>query len=257
MFRRLRGEASSQSLGLAFDAWPSRIYAIGDIHGRHDLLLAAQRRVLNDSEHTDGPLVVVQLGDAIDRGPKSADVLAELRQDLPGIKRINLMGNHEFMLLDFIRRPDLASPWLEHGGIETLRSFGLEQRELASTPPDRRSDLVCEVIGQETIEHIAALPAYAAWPGLCLVHAGLRPGIAIKKQKLQDLIWIREPFLSAERNDDLLVVHGHTPTGFPDHGPGRIGIDTAAYLSGVLTTICLERDRAPRFLPVGPVLLRQ
>ena len=244
-----------RALGLTFRTWPKRIYAIGDIHGRHDLLLSAQNHILADIGGEDGEFVVVQLGDAIDRGPQSADTITELQSQFPGAQRINLLGNHEWMLLDFLKRPELTSPWLQVGGVETLSSYGLHLRDLLGAPAGKRSNLVADALGQQTIDYLSSLPTYAAWPGICLVHAGIRPGLPLAAQRLNDLIWIREPFLSTERRDDLLVVHGHTPTNLPSLAPGRIGIDTGAYQTGVLTTVCLEQGRMPRFLAATSPLL--
>lgn len=247
--------AGSDAAGVAAEQWPDRVYAIGDIHGRYDLLCALERTIIADAGSEVQDAVIVTLGDMIDRGPQSRDVLNHLMRPLAGFRRIALMGNHEAMLLDFLKDPVLTSIWLHNGGVETLRSFELDVAWLMDIPFAERRQLLKATFGEPVVQFIQSLPVFASFPGTVLVHAGIRPGVRMSQQRRADLLWIREPFLNADRNDGLLVVHGHTPSGLPQFGRGRLGIDTFAYKSGVLTAVCLQRDEPLRLLAVGPVLM--
>lgn len=239
--------------GVTFEHWPGRIYAIGDIHGRYDLLRALERVIIADAATQDGECLIVTLGDMVDRGSASRQVVSHLMQPLPTFRRIALMGNHEAMMLDFLRDPTPTSNWLHNGGIETLASFGMEASVLMSLPWVERKRVLLAQVGADTARFLLELPTYVLLPGMLLVHAGIRPGVPIERQALADLLWIRDKFLNAERDDGLMVVHGHTPSGMPQVRRTRLGIDTGAYYTGILTAACLEEHKAPRILPVGPV----
>jgi serine/threonine protein phosphatase 1 len=220
-----------------------RIYAIGDIHGRDDLLKRLHRLILADACRlpADVARVVVYLGDYVDRGPASAAVLDRLVHGrLPGFATVALMGNHEDMMQGFLAGGG-ALPWLLNGGSETLASYGIR-------PAGRIDAVALEVLRGRLGD--ALPPGHAAFlAGLGLyheegdyvfVHAGVRPGVPLARQARRDLIWIREPFLAAADAIGRTVVHGHTITDEPDVGPGRIGIDTGAFLTGRLTCVVLE-----------------
>ncbi|NCO16293.1 MAG: serine/threonine protein phosphatase [Alphaproteobacteria bacterium] len=221
-----------------------RIYAIGDIHGRLDLLRAAHARIAADLVRRPCPRYrVIHTGDYIDRGPESAGVIAHLIEFTRDGEAVCLAGNHDLFLTAFLKKPaDFGSQWLANGGVEALASYGVE----AATPG----------IGLRSMKAIrkalaAALPPehLAFFEGLKLceqhgdylfVHAGVRPGVALRKQKTFDLTFIREPFLSDPRDHGFVVVHGHTTAPAPVIRPNRIGIDTKAYASDVLTCLVLE-----------------
>lgn len=217
-----------------------RVYAIGDVHGCIDQLTALHHSIARDL--TDRPIadaVLVHLGDYVDRGPDSQAVVALLAAGppIPGLRTVNLMGNHEFMMLDALAsgQPAAADLWLSNGGANALYSWGVprlaRQAEWAAHIP---------------LPHLLFLRDLALMhregPFL-LVHAGIRPGVRLCQQTRQDLLWIREPFLSAEGDLGFVVVHGHTPTREPVVRPNRIGIDTGAVMGGVLTCAILEDDR--------------
>jgi serine/threonine protein phosphatase 1 len=231
-----------------------RVYAIGDIHGRHDLLARLHQRILDDaakaaaSEHAPDN-VVVYLGDYVDRGPGAREVIEMLIEaPLPGFGRVLLKGNHEDMMLGFLAGP--ANPlWLFNGGVATASSYGA--LDLPTMPNDRELEhlrqrlLAC--LPDRHLEFLTALKTLHVEGDYLFVHAGVRPGTALGDQQERDLMWIRGPFLSAEKDFGKRVVHGHTITTVPDVALNRIGIDTGAYYTGRLTCLVLEDDTL-RFL---------
>lgn len=223
-----------------------RIYAIGDIHGRYDLLRDLLRRIEAHSKALPEPksFHVVLLGDLVDRGPDSAEILRylyELDKTISGL--IVLMGNHEeVMLRVYDGETLLLRPWLRIGGAETLRSFGLE-------PPHRDGDPVAfleqmrRAIPRELMDWMRSLPVTARSGDYVFVHAGVRPGVALKRQTKTDMIWIREEFLQFRGEHGATIVHGHSISPSVDLQPNRIGIDTGAYRTGVLTALYLEGSK--------------
>jgi serine/threonine protein phosphatase 1 len=229
-----------------------RIYAIGDVHGCDDRLARLHDLIADDLRRrppTDS--LLIHLGDYVDRGKQSAAVVARLAGDpLPGVPCINLMGNHEQMMLAALDclpaamaegvADDPVWHWISNQGVITLQSWGLSP---AGTPAEWRAGLPAA--------HLAFLrslrPQHRVGPYL-FVHAGLRPGVALEWQGAYDVMWIREPFLSWEGDlgvgaPGLVVVHGHTPTRTPDIRPHRIGVDTGAVAGGALTCLVLEEAR--------------
>ena len=219
-----------------------RVYAIGDVHGRADLLDALLRTIDADAQRlSDGRTArLVMLGDYVDRGERSAAVLARLAQ-LAAAGAICLAGNHEAALLAFIARPAEEAAWLEMGGLQTLASFGVR-------PPAFRD--------RRTIEATAAALAAAMGPALdflrndlcaihesgavVFVHAALVPGRPLAAQDEEALLWGDRRFLARGWAQDRLVVHGHTAAAEPVVAPGRICVDTGAYYSGRLTAVRLD-----------------
>jgi len=223
----------------------TRIYSIGDIHGRLDLLDEVIARVDVDMGlHPVSNAIRVFLGDYIDRGPDSKRVLDRLINYCMAQPTVCLMGNHEVFLRQFLRDPETLSIWGRCGGLDTLLSYGLapeidtdasQQRELASQF-DR-------MLPTSHREFLGGLRPYFICGDFFFVHAGVRPGISLTEQSEDDLFWIREEFLCCQDDFGKVVVHGHTPVVEPDVRPNRINIDTGAYATGRLTCLVLERDK--------------
>jgi serine/threonine protein phosphatase 1 len=217
-----------------------RIYAIGDVHGCLDRLAAMHALIAADlAERPVMKPLLVHLGDYVDRGPDSAGVVGQLagRVAMPEVPTVNLMGNHEHMMLDAVAsgEAEAVELWLANGGTESLVSWGVPR---SAQPKDWASYLPTP-----HLLFLRDLAVYHEAGGYLFVHAGVRPGIPLAQQSRHDLMWIREPFLSSKGSFGAVVVHGHTPRQEPVVRPNRIGIDTGAVIGGVLTCVVLEADR--------------
>ena len=223
-----------------------RVYAVGDVHGQDHLLAELLGQIEHDrlafpARHD----TIVFLGDLIDRGPKSAEVIERLRNYRPvGVRVEFLAGNHEEVLLRILEgEQSLVADWFRFGGAQCARSYGLSPTQLSKMSP---ADAVEELRSAIPAEHQAFLASFADTlraGDYLFVHAGIRPGVALANQAQIDLRWIREPFLNHPGRHEVMVVHGHTITPEIDEQPGRIGIDTGAYKYGVLTALVLEGSR--------------
>lgn len=228
------------------------IYAIGDVHGCLAQLLTLEALIINDAASVPGQKWIVMMGDYVDRGPDSAQVIDHLLQPAPpGFKRFCLSGNHEVMMLDYLEAPRQDSSFLSFGGVETLRSYGIDIATAETVSPARLQQILATHIPQEHIDFIRHLPATLRVGETLFVHAGIRPGIAVEEQSEDDLFWIREPFLSTDFSGQLRVVHGHTPVENPNFTDGRISVDTGAFATGRLTAARLTAD-ACRFIVTEP-----
>lgn len=223
----------------------TRIYAVGDIHGRLDLFgqlidLIADDDAAREPANTH----LILLGDYVDRGPDSAALLTLLRNVVaPSGNVAFLKGNHEdYMLAAYDGDISALAPWLRYGGWETLRSYGLED-----TIIERRDgsviDAMRSAIPDADIDFLRSLSLTQRHGDYLFVHAGILPGIALDEQCEQDMLWIRDRFTGDDRNHGVVVVHGHTITDAPQMRRNRIGIDTGAYDSGHLTAVGLEGDQ--------------
>ncbi len=195
------------------------VYAIGDVHGCLDLLKQAESRIIADAGGHLKPTIVM-LGDYVDRGPASAAVIDHLIADpTPNFRRICLAGNHDDAMLRFITDPTVPLDWLDFGGDATLRSYGLDARQLVRQAGGAGLvSIITEAIPPRHIAFLATLPVVATFEDFVFVHAGLRPGISLAEQIDEDLMWIREPFLSEGPGAAFTVVHGHTPSEKPVFG---------------------------------------
>jgi serine/threonine protein phosphatase 1 len=217
-----------------------RVYAVGDVHGCMDRLAALHERIAADlAERPVAEPLLVHLGDYVDRGRDSAGVVARLAEGppIPEIPTVNLMGNHEHLMLAAVAtgEAEASDLWLANGGSDTLQSWGVPR---SAQPRDWSSYLPAR--------HLVFMRDLALWHavgGYLFVHAGVRPGIPLERQSRHDLMWIREPFLSSQESFDAVVVHGHTPRPEPVVRSNRIGIDTGAVMGGALTCVVLEEDR--------------
>jgi len=218
----------------------TRVYAIGDIHGRVDLLRALHQTIHEDAYAAQAPRnVVVYLGDYIDRGEASREVIdCLIEEPLPGFERVHLLGNHEDSLLQFLGDLQVGPGWIAYGGAATLRSYGV-------TPPssDRELPRVQEALRARLPRHhldfLRRLAVKHVEGDYFFVHAGIRPGVPLDAQVPQDMLWIRDEFLRADADYGKVVVHGHTIRDRPEVKRNRIGIDTGAFASGVLTALAL------------------
>lgn len=243
---RLKRPSGSRRARVRLSDGDPVLYAVGDVHGCHQQLLRLDRLIVEDGGAVPRRKVVVMLGDYVDRGPASAAVIDHLMTDMPdGFHRLCLCGNHEQMMLRFLDDPFANLFWFEHGGDMTLRSYGLDFRQVLRTRRRRAEvvELLRETVSAEHIEFLRALPVCAYTDRLVFAHAGLRPGVAFGRQTDEDLMWIREPFLSKGPQLPLVVIHGHTPASRPVCENGRIGLDTAACETGRLTALRWDGER--------------
>lgn len=219
-----------------------RIYAIGDVHGRADLLNQVFRRIDADLAAAPAPRSIeVLLGDYVDRGPASRDVLDQVIERRGTHEMICLKGNHEIFLTEFLEHPTTLDEWRRYGGLETLMSYGLAPGT-KTVDPASLADQFRQALPDGHRAFLADLAPSFACGDFFFVHAGVRPHVPLDRQDAHDLLWIRDDFLLHEEQFEKLVVHGHTPVAVPDIRPNRINIDTGAYATGRLTCLVIERD---------------
>jgi serine/threonine protein phosphatase 1 len=221
------------------------LYAVGDIHGRLDLLEAILDRIEADARDsaTAERRMLVFLGDYVDRGPDSRGVADRLIGDLPqGFETYFLKGNHEAMLLDFLEDASSLDHWLRNGGAETMRSYGVNTESLIGfgAPAEMWRTAFAAALPAAHLRFFRELKLSVSFGDYLFVHAGVRPGVPLAAQSEADLIWIRSPFLDYAAPFGKIVVHGHTPGKEPVTRSNRIGIDTGAFFTGRLTALRLE-----------------
>jgi serine/threonine protein phosphatase 1 len=232
----------------------TRVYCVGDIHGCDDLLQEMGERVAADIKpQAFDHAVTIFLGDYVDRGHSSKRVVERLSCREWPTSIIALAGNHEDFLLAFLDDERILGVWRSLGGLETLHSYGVNvapakagrdfkavQAAFVSSLPDRHRQFF------STLQVSTVIGDYF------FCHAGVRPDVPLDRQDRADLLNIRDPFLSSDAEHGKLIVHGHTPSVRPQVRPNRIGIDTAAFATGRLTCLVLEKDER-RFLEVGGI----
>jgi serine/threonine protein phosphatase 1 len=222
-----------------------RIYVVGDIHGRADLLRQLHDMILADAgRYRNRQRVVVCLGDYVDRGLESRQVVDLLLDEpLTGFEQIHLLGNHEQAMLDFLEDPGIGPAWLYYGGVATLYSYGINAQARPPEGTERFQHLSIElgrVLPPRHLRFLRRLTLHHVEGDYLFVHAGIRPGIPIDRQQPEDLLYIRDEFLNFTDTHGRIVVHGHTITNDPDVRPNRIGIDTGAFATGHLTCLVLD-----------------
>ena len=225
-----------------------RVYAIGDIHGRADLLRLLHRRVAADAINVDPAIrkLAIYLGDYVDRGLHSREVIdVLLGEPLPGFDHIHLRGNHDHEFLAFLKDPERGAAWLRYGGDATIYSYGV--RLAADTPAEERlvrlGERLREAVPPHHLEFLAGLPFTCEVGDYLFVHAGIDPDKALDQQTPEDMLWIRDPFLEADGDFGKVVVHGHSVTEDPEVRENRIGIDTGACYTNALTCLVLQGNR--------------
>jgi serine/threonine protein phosphatase 1 len=231
--------APSRSVNASAPA-DTRIYAVGDIHGRADLLSEITARIDDDIwrrpiAHT----IEVYLGDYVDRGPHSRTVIDLLAVRLVANHAVCLRGNHEAVMEGFLQDPAILQYWEPLGGMQTLASYGIELHDGTETALDlQRRFLAAFPRAHELF--MQCLRNQFSCGDFLFAHAGIRPDIPIEQQDVNDLIWIRNEFLESTLNHERFIVHGHTPVPHPDIRHNRINIDTGAWRTGTLTCIAIE-----------------
>jgi serine/threonine protein phosphatase 1 len=222
-----------------------RIYAVGDVHGCADLL--SRLFSLIDGDLAARPIsrpIEVFLGDYIDRGPASRQVIDCLIERGLIRETVCLKGNHEAFLSEFLHDPAVMQEWQKFGGIQTLLSYGIVAKpNLNPIEQTGVAKALVEALPQSHHRFLAALRSWFLCGDFVFVHAGIRPGVPFEEQKEEDLLWIRDDFLSSDDDFGKIIVHGHTPVARPDVRPNRINIDTGAYATGRLTCLIIEQDR--------------
>lgn len=251
IFRRLFGGGPSAQLGQVPAG--QAVYAIGDIHGRFDLMQDLLRRIVEDAAgHPQNEVRhLIFLGDYIDRGSESRAVVeALLRDPIYGFQTVRLMGNHEEAFLAFLDRRSDGLDWLTFGGLETLLSYGVPLRSMPRTE-EAVEELRLSVLSAVPKPHVELMrncTLHHTIGDYFFVHAGVRPGVPIERQSPTDMMWIRDDFLRARTPlPGRVVVHGHTICDLPEDRGYRVNIDTGAFASGRLTCLAL-RGQERRFI---------
>lgn len=242
----------SRLLGLSGDKGPSgpshsRAYAIGDVHGRLDLLQDLLRQIARDNAaRRPAKTYIVFLGDLIDRGPDSRGVIEFLLSRPADYARpVYIKGNHEeFFLRVLDGEEDMVVDWLTYGGYQCCESYGVTQGWTLNASAREIQERLRAVVPASHRLFLESMADSFQFGDYLFVHAGIRPGVPLESQTSKDLRWIREGFLDDPSDHGVIVVHGHTIVGSPEQHPNRIALDTGAYRSGVLTALGLEgRDR--------------
>ena len=258
LFRRPQDDRPSEP---SINGEPARVppgvcvYAIGDVHGRADLLAALHRQIAADAAQlTPGTeKLVVYVGDYVDRGLESSQVIELLiREPLAEFHPVYLLGNHDAWLLSFLIDARIGPTWLRYGGDATLHSYGVRIRAPAgeATYYEKLQTELRERLPRRHVHFLERLELSFETGDYLFVHAGVRPSVPLDQQTADDLLWIREPFLSSRRDLGRVIVHGHTVEAEPAVRFNRIGIDTGACWTGCLTCLVLEEGRF-RFLDTG------
>lgn len=243
MFWKRKGKAAALARNSFAIPDGRRVYAIGDIHGRDDLFAELIEKIRADNAARTGRQVtLILLGDLVDRGPRSAEVIDRaigLRDEFPDTRL--LIGNHEECFLAAltgdVRR---LRYFMRIGGEATVRSYWNVDTNLTEASFDEVAEILPGLVPVDHVEYLGAGEDVIEIGDYAFVHAGIRPGVPLEKQSLSDLRWIRDDFLEDDRDHGMMIVHGHTIRDDVDEWPNRIGIDTGAYNSGKLTAIGLE-----------------
>lgn len=225
-----------------------RLYAIGDVHGRHDLLTAMHRRIESELEYTPKTdWRIIHLGDYVDRGPDSKSVveflIAARRRDP---RHIMLAGNHDIGMLDFLARPDSDSLFMRYGGVQTALSYGVKLSagggwfgRVDEALSHGHAALVA-AIPQTHVDFLKSLSFSVTFGDFFFCHAGIRPGVPLESQSPQDLIWIRDAFHDHPGLYPKVIVHGHTPVPEAETMANRVNVDTLAWQAGTLSALAVN-----------------
>lgn len=231
---------------LRLDISDMAVYAVGDIHGCLDELLALERAIAADARDLPGRKAIIMLGDYVDRGPASSQVIDHLLAPPPaGFERICLAGNHEIVMLDYIDGRLGLADWMSMGAAATLLSYGIDQDRLGQIYRSQKQidDMIRKTIPAAHIAFLRSLPIFVEAQRFIFVHAGVRPEIDLEQQSDYDLAFIRSEFYERAHLLRKYVVHGHTPVAEAKRDGMRVNIDTGAVFSGRLTALRIWQDR--------------
>ncbi|MEL4377045.1 metallophosphoesterase [Brucella cytisi] len=219
-----------------------RLYAIGDVHGRLDLLRDMHRLIRADLDHRPAhDWRIIHLGDYIDRGPSSREVLDFLIDVSHRDERvISLLGNHDDGFLTYLATGDVAGIFALHGGIDTARSYSVEIDFTDADSAHQGHAALVKTVPQNHIDFIRAMPRSVAFGEFFFCHAGINPAVPLDAQDPEELIWIRTAFLKWTELFEKVIIHGHTPQSAIDIQPNRVNLDTYAWRSGQLSAIVID-----------------
>ena len=229
-----------------------RLYAIGDIHGRLDLLERVAAAIRRDVEAHGSDALTITLGDYVDRGPQSREVIERLIANPFPTPHIALKGNHELLLKSFLVDPAVGEHWSRLGGLETLHSYGVTVGGIIiGKDYAKAAEQFRKALPTRHLEFLQSLRTSYSHGKYFFCHAGVRPGVPLDQQDVDDLLWIRGEFLSSTEDFGKIIVHGHTPVETPEVRPNRINLDTGAFATGRLTCVVLELEQdGHRFLTI-------
>lgn len=224
----------------------TKIYAVGDVHGQLGHVQNLLPKIAADAAAWKGRKVLLFVGDLVDRGPHSKEVMELLVHEplkADGFEQIAIRGNHEWKMHRFVDSLDNYEAWFKFGGIAALHSYGV--RYTPTTPVEEAQADFNQAIPQSHVEFLEKMPLTHIEGDYLFVHAGVRPGVPLEEQEEYDLQYMREPFLSWPHGLPYTVVFGHTtlPQGKPLVDDDKIGIDTGAYMGGPLTAVVLWEDQ--------------
>ena len=241
--RLLRKKPPSRPIDSAAIPDGRRIYAIGDVHGRNDLLQQLLEKIVkDDSERGDAESEIIFLGDLVDRGPDSAGVLDTAMQLKASAGKVRfLMGNHEEVYLAAASGDEKSVRFFNRiGGRETILSYEISMKEYIGLDMSELAKRIPTLFPQEHVDFITGFEDQIIIGDYAFVHAGIRPGVPLSEQRKKDLRWIREEFLATQDAHEKVIVYGHTISDDVVEAGNRIGIDTGAYYSDKLTALVLQ-----------------
>lgn len=222
------------------------MYAVGDVHGCLAELKALEEEIRRDAARLPGEKLIIMLGDYIDRGPASAEVIEHLMGPPPdGLYRVCLTGNHEMAMLDYLEGRIGREDWTRLGGDRTLFSYGIDHQHLAQVAGEdagRYDAMIRDIVPKTHVAFLKSLPVLVESPAYLFVHAGIRPDVPLADQSDGDLTTIRSEFFAKAHLLDRFVVHGHTPTTTVRLEGRRLNVDSGCYFSGRLTAVRIWRD---------------
>jgi len=235
---------------LSIDISQTAVYTIGDVHGCYDQLLELESMITEDAAQLPGKKLIIMLGDYVDRGPSSSQVIEHLiHKPFPDFQRICLTGNHDIAMLDYLERRLSLPEWWSMGANSTLLSYGIdvERLRLIHRTPQLLDDTIRASIPQRHKQFLRSLPIMIEAGGFVFAHAGIRPSLSLNEQRDEDLVSIRSEFFENAHLLQHWVVHGHTPIASPRREGRRFNLDTGAFSTGRLSALRLWNKKGRVF----------